>query len=263
MSANFRLHSILLFLASAATLTLTDCTCTVSDVFTPAEPITCELDAEQATRSFQVQEFSELLIAESWGTNCAITIEQGIKNSLSIQGPKNAVESVRLSYHGEQLTIQLDPCLSLEQPAFTVTLSVTDLRKINCLAEGVYLKGIGLVGQGSSPVLLISASQGATFELDATYSEINLTGSNRGKFVLSGSASTLMATLHKSSSLQAFDLVTAHAMIHNYSVKDADVKATESLHADIRDAGNIRYKGQPNITTEFAPDATGQVIDAN
>jgi hypothetical protein len=97
-------------------------------------------------------------------------------------------------------------------------------------------------------------------DLDVTYLEASI--NDVGNITLSGKADRVKYQIKDVGNIRAFDLETR---IAECSIKDAgeiNVTVTNELTAHTRDAGIIKYKGEPNIIRADIRDA-GQLIYAN
>ncbi|MCL2876231.1 MAG: DUF2807 domain-containing protein [Betaproteobacteria bacterium] len=115
-----------------------------------------------------------------------------------------------------------------------------------------------LIARGSGNIR-IGAFQGCTFELeqagsgeaivqDIAYGHIALTLSGTGNIDISGRGQTLTAKITGAGNIHAENLAVKQAATRITGAGDISINASQRLNNMTSGVGNVRYKGQPQIT---------------
>jgi len=107
--------------------------------------------------------------------------------------------------------------------------------------------------------LEIHLSSAGDLVLDVVADDINCRISSSGDARLSGTAGELDAHLSSAGDLYAYDLIVGKAKVSASSAGNARIHATEELNLKASSAGDIYYKGDPEIVHKSTSSA-GSII---
>jgi hypothetical protein len=171
----------------------------------------------------------------------------GIGNILLTQGPE---QSLRIETHEEifahltttvmdqTLSIDLNRCVGGPVDRLDIYITIPDIKQLS-------IEGVGsIIAQN-----------------DLTLDIVSIQIEGVGNIVLKGTANVLDIQSTGVGAVEAFDLTTNVCDVLIQGTGSVEVTVVDQLNATIEGAGNVYYRGNPNITSEIS--GTGSVIDAN
>jgi hypothetical protein len=218
-----------------------------------------------------------------------LTIQQGEKESITIQADDNLLPYITTDVNGDTLVIGMQPNINVN-PSKTIeyTLTVKSL-------SGVVLSGFGnitaeelngdaikmrLTGSGDINVNSVNAKEMSmqltgfgnitvneanvdrpTLELTGsgdmkvnqlTAQDLNLTISGFGNATLTGTTDEQTVRLTGSGNYKGGDLQSSSAAITISGFGDATVWAEDALNLNISGSGNVKYYGDPRMTQNIS-----------
>lgn len=186
--------------------------------------------------------------AVSFSSFGELTIQQGERESLSIEAEDNVLPEIRtevqsgtldIGYRGENGWARVRPTRPIR-----FTLTVKEL-------SGLTLSGAGSVGVNGLKTdqlrVTLSGAGGLSLEnLEATAVTCRLSGA--GSLETSGSANRLEAVVSGLGSYEGGDLQSETATVTISGTGSAVVWVTRQLNATISGLGSVQYYGQPEVT---------------
>jgi len=189
-----------------------------------------------------------------------LAITQGAEESLTITGDDNIVALIR--------TTVRDGVLRIDAGAANVGRPVVPLRYVLTVRnlDGLSLSGLGNIEmaslEGRNLALSLSGAGSLTIgNLAATDLAVTLSG--LGSANLSGEVNKQAVTVSGAGSYYAADLRSQAAAIQISGLGNAEVWAVETLSATISGAGNIQYKGSPQVVQQVNGLGRVTAIDAD
>lgn len=178
-----------------------------------------------------------------------LEITQGDEEALTITGDDNIVELIR--------TRVVDGVLHIDGGAANIGRTVVPLRYMLTVKnlDGISLSGLGNVRMtklaNDEVTLALSGAGALTVDaLTADTLSVNLSGV--GSANLGGAARRQVVNLSGAGSYYAGDLRTQTATVTIAGLGNAEIWAVETLNAEISGAGNIAYKGRPQVTPRIS-----------
>lgn len=178
-----------------------------------------------------------------------LEIKQGDEETLTITGDDNIVELIR--------TRVIDGVLHIDGGAANIGRTIVPLRYVLTVKtlDGIALSGLGNVTMArlanDDVALALSGAGALTVDaLSADTLSVNLSG--LGSANLGGAVRRQVVNLSGAGSYYAGDLRAQNATINISGLGNAEVWVVETLNADISGAGNIAYKGRPQVTQRIS-----------
>ena len=191
------------------------------------------------TRAFQVTSFSKLEVTGSF----TATVSVGNSESVSVRVDDNLVDSLDVRVSDDKLHIGLKVGTSVRNTTLEADVTVRSLESI----EGSGASSIVLSDElvADTMAVAVSGASRVSGSIAIGSGSINLSGASSA--VLSGSASTLDATVSGASHLDTKELTIRQLSIDLSGASEADVTVSGSLSASASGASTLRYAGSPTI----------------
>ena len=190
------------------------------------------------TEERQVSNFDGIKV--SCGIDVYIT--QGDREYLEVQADENLLDIIKTEVENNMLKVYTDKNISVAKSK-KVYLTYVNLNKIVISSAGD-VKAENTLNTDKLDIRLSSAGD---LRLDVVADEIYINVSSSGNAKLSGKTNYLKAGLSSAGDLNAFDLEAKVGDINVSSAGDAKVFITEEASFSSSSAGDIIYKGDPNI----------------
>lgn len=241
-----------------------------------------------------VAPFSAVVVASS--IEAEITLDPDQPQSVEVRGDDNIVPLVRASVSAGELVVDLPPSFGISpRLPLVVTIHAAALSALeardSATASADALEGgaVRIASSDSSEVTVGSVASGGSVSISARDSsssmigevaaqgrvavsaadssqiaasgiaaggEVTLESRDSSEVVLRGDAPALDADLSDSSRLDAEDLTVESVVIRASSSASADVCATGTLDAALRDSSSVRYGCDPESVTEHLEDSS-------
>ena len=190
------------------------------------------------TEERQVSNFDGIKV--SCGIDVYIT--QGDREYLEVQADENLLDIIKTEVENNMLKVYTDKNISVAKSK-KVYLTYVNLNKIVISSAGD-VKAENTLNTNKLDIRLSSAGD---LKLDVEADEIYINVSSSGNANLSGKINYLKVDLSSAGDLNAFDLEAKVGDINVSSAGDAKVFITEEASFSSSSAGDIIYKGDPNI----------------
>jgi hypothetical protein len=221
MKKNFRVYSVVIL--AAMVLALTACA-----------------TGPYQTRDEEVSGFNRISI-ETFGE---VIIEQGDKELLTIEAPRDFLRYITAEVEGSTLVISTRRgFVGTPVQRVTYTITVTELEEISLSGAGA-IKIIELE-TGDFSVNLSGAGSVEVDDLTAEGLDVSL--SSAGAIVIAGKAQSQSVNLSGVGSYEAGDLMTATADINLSGAGSAVVWVIDSLDVNVSGIGSVSYYGDPIV----------------
>lgn len=195
-----------------------------------------------------------------------VTIYQGSEQKVEVVAGKNIIESIKTSVEDGVLIIEdRNVCNFVRgyKHYIQVNITVPYLRNV----ENNSVANMTIDGSFKQDSIFVRAENSGNTYVYGSYKSISASSHGNGDIYLSGTCDMLFAYSFGTNFLQAFNLtVKNYIFVDNWSLGDCNVNASSPnllLEYHIADAGNIRYKGNPNIQGLIDEGAKGKVIKAD
>lgn len=180
-----------------------------------------------------------------------VTLVQGDREGVSLEGSGDALASIRTSTHGRVLTIRAAPAqrwwhmFPSGRAAPTVHVTVS-LRKLERLEASGVIKVTAASLRGDQ--LRLDLSGACELRLAGlALSQLSTDASGASKLELAGTVQRQFIDLSGAGSYRAGDLVSQTATIDVSGAGKALLNSSASLTVDISGAGTVEYLGDPTI----------------
>ena len=187
-----------------------------------------------------------------------LVLTQGNQPELRVEGQRNVLNVLHTQMVGRQLTIDFDRVRLGKHEPVKVYLTTPTLTSLGASGVAQVTSSSAWTGNqlrvetsGASNVTLTCQDMGSVFT----------TISGAGQVTLHGTADEQTVNLSGAGQLRAFDLTTQDADVTISGAGDASIRANKRLNAHISGGSKVRYKGQPQITSQVS--GAGKLIDAN
>jgi hypothetical protein len=178
----------------------------------------------------------------STSSSIDVILMQGDNISLAVEADENLHEYILTEVRNGTLHIYTD----------------ANIRKANEKRVHVTMKEINYIGTSSagdvlaltsikSDKLKMSASSAGDIKAEVFVRDLDVNGSSSGDITLSGETEFLNASLSSAGDLNAYNLKSVEADVSVSSAGDAEVWVTGKLRARASSAGDINYKGNPEM----------------
>ncbi|MBN1108607.1 MAG: DUF2807 domain-containing protein [Bacteroidales bacterium] len=181
-----------------------------------------------------------------------VILSQGDNSSLAVEADDNLHEYILTEVKNGTLHIYTDANIrDAEEKKVHVTMKEIDY--IGTSSAGDVL--------GITPLktakLKLSATSAGDVKVEVYAVEITANASSSGDITVTGEADILDANLSSAGDLNAFNLKVKDADVNVSSAGDADIFVTGRLVARASSAGDINYKGDPEIVDARSSSAGG------
>jgi len=181
-----------------------------------------------------------------------VYLSQGDKLSLAVEADENLHEYI--------LTEVKDGILNVYTE---VNIREAEMKKVYVTLRDISSLGTSSAGDmiGETPIrcenLKLSASSAGDIKIEVNAKNIDANISSSGDITLSGETDILEADLSSAGDLNAFNLKAREANVSVSSAGDADIFVSEKLTARASSAGDINYKGNPELVDSHSSSAGG------
>jgi hypothetical protein len=212
------------------------------------------------TQTFNVSNFDRVRL-DGFGD---VYIEQGDKESLSVQTDDNLLPYLDIKVSGNELQLSVKPNANLNpSKSITYNLTVKDLSAITLNGSGKFfvsplqsdLMDLAVNGSGDINIddlktsklsmALNGSGNIAIDKLSASSADASINGS--GNIKLAGEAPTQEISFNGSGNYMAGDLKSKSANINIPGSAEITVWVTDALKAHIDGSGTVRYYGKPTV----------------
>jgi hypothetical protein len=187
-----------------------------------------------------------------------LILTQGNQPELRVEGQRNVLNVLRTQVVGKQLAIDFDRVRLGKHEPVKVYLTTPTLTTLGVSSASQATSSSAWTGNqlrietsGASHVMLTCQEMGSVFT----------TISGASHVTLHGTANEQTVNLSGAGQLQASDLATQDANVTVSGAGEASIRVAMRLNARISGGSKVRYKGQPQITSQVS--GAGQLIDAN
>lgn len=231
------------------------------------------------TETVVVDEFTSINVV----TIGTVYLQEGTEQEIRVEGEQEILDRMEFSVVNGELIIDLYTCF---QGSYTFNLYIT-------IPEGRALEGVSASGyadlETTMPIevaenftidilgfgevifeaknenesLSLDIEDGGTAEIQFMTNTMEVNNSSSREAEISGTTTTLDASISDAGELNAFELEADSATIIASGSGDAEVTITgDDLEVDISGSGSVYYKGMPsNIQSRIS--GAGELIDAN
>lgn len=206
-----------------------------------------------AEESRDVRGFNSLKVSNGLD----VIISQNDNEHLNIEADENLLDHIKTEVSGNELRIFSDVNIRMAKSK-KIYLSYRYLRSVHVSSAGD-LKGQNKLKTDNLELRLSSAGD-LNLEVDAD--KIDISVSSSGDATLRGRTGFLKADLSSAGNLNAFDLEADKADISASSAADARVFVISEARFKASSAGDIVYRGNPNIL-EMNTSSGGDVSKRN
>jgi len=212
------------------------------------------------TQTFNVSNFDSVRL-DGFGD---VYIEQGDKESLSVQTDDNLFQYLDIKVSGNELRLSTKPNANLNpSKSITYKLTVKDLSGITLNGSGKFYvspiesDSMDIAVNGSGDINIDELATGKLSmnlngsgnividKLSASSTDASINGS--GDIKLAGEAPTQEISFNGSGNYLAGDLKSKSANINIPGSADITVWVTDALKAHIDGSGTVRYYGKPTV----------------
>ena len=175
-----------------------------------------------------------------------LTLTNDSLNFITIQGPKNLIDLIEINQKGYHTSIKNNnKCDFLRRKEeINIQYHYKDLKLVKLEGYGT-LTNNGEINHSIRIEALNSLST-IILKLNNDSNKIILqNGSSELK--LSGECNYFYIYDESFAPLKAFDLVAKKVHIHSNSISNSQINVLEELNAEIRNKGNVYYRGSPSI----------------
>ncbi len=194
---------------------------------------------------------------------------------LEISAQANILDEITTEVRGDLLEIDSDHCLR-DHKTIRIDLSLPMITALEVNGSGdafgldrfesdvlnLFVKGSGSIEFEADVRRLdidIDGSGNITLDTQAEEIETDIDGS--GDLFLSGSTLIHLIDINGSGDVLAFDTPTNESTIEITGSGDCQVRVSDELDVIIRGSGNVRYKGNPLVSTTIT--GSGRLINDN
>lgn len=200
-------------------------------------------------QSRDVSEFNQIKV----GSGIDVFLTQGDNQSLEVEADDNLQNWIKTEVSGKELHVFTEKSIRFAKTK-KVYVTCKNLERIDISSAGD-VTGMTPFKTDKLDIEMSSAGD-LKFEVEAT--EIDISISSAGNANLKGKTNVLKADLSSAGDLNAYDLVAKTGDISVSSAGNARVYITEEASFQSSSAGDIDYRGEPNIK-EIRTSSAGSV----
>lgn len=173
---------------------------------------------------------------------CEVTLLQGDKASLVINGDEDALEDVHVKVSGEKLEVY-NKSHHQHKDDVEITITIPDLKKLS-LSGVVDIKTPEMVRFDN---LKVEVSGVAVIDFSIKSKALELEASGVLTAEITGETTNLIIEISGVGKLDASELQSENCEVEVSGVAKASVNVNEKLDASVSGMGRISYKGRPVI----------------
>ena len=200
------------------------------------ESVTGNGDVTEETR--QIGDFNSIRVSNGFD----VFITEGDEIFLKVEADENLMEYIKTEVSGNELRIYSDVNIRMAKSK-KIYVGYKKLNEIHISSAGD-VKGENTLHTGNLRIKLSSAGD---LKLDVMAEKIDIDISSSGNANLQGKTNTLHADLSSAGDLYAFDLESEEAEVSVSSAGNARVFVTQKARFSCSSAGDIIYRGNPEI----------------
>ncbi len=200
------------------------------------ESVTGNGDVTEETRN--ISNFSSLRVSNGFD----VFITEGDEIYLRVEADENLMEYIKTEVTGDELKIYSDVNIHMAKSK-KIYVGYKKLKDIHISSAGD-VKGENTLHTDNLKIRLSSAGD---LKITTITDEIDIDISSSGNATLSGQTGYLHAGLSSAGDLNAFDLEAEKAHVSVSSAGDARVYVTREAHFNCSSAGDIVYRGNPEV----------------
>ena len=179
--------------------------------------------------------------------------------SLKIEAEDNLLPYIETYVDGSTLHVETKEDFWL-RPSREIRIYVSspDFESIHSFGSGDII-GQSKITDSSTLKLGVSGSADIKMDVDAPGVDAQINGS--GDIDLKGETKAFNGEIHGSGNVRAMDLKSEDATIRIYGSGDADLFASMKLDVHVGGSGDVRYKGNPQVSSSIAGSGRVKKID--
>jgi len=181
-----------------------------------------------------------------------VHVTRGTEQAVELEGQSNITALVTTEVRNGVWHINTSTCTTTDEP-FVVHIRIPRIERITIEGSGD-VTADSVFGAGST-VFTVKGS-GDLVARDLREQRLMVTVKGSGDVALYGTTGHLDADVHGSGSLRAAGLSAAHAEVAVQGSGDVELTPVEDLDATVMGSGNIRYRGQPKVTSRIQGSGT-------
>ncbi len=205
--------------------------------------ITGPVFAQTVTETFELEEFSEIGLAEPF----TVYLTQGPTQKVEVKGDKEVLDKIKRRVRGGEWSIDIDDkyCNKWRSERKEVRIYIT-IPEIN----GLSVAGSGEI-VGETPIetrkLNTSVAGSGDIRVDVKADNIHSSVAGSGAIKISGRADKIKQSIAGSGEIYAFDLEVKRAKVSIAGSGNAEISVSEELDASVVGSGDVYYKGNPSL----------------
>jgi phage shock protein PspC (stress-responsive transcriptional regulator) len=204
-------------------------------------------------REFSLRDFDRLNI----GSAFLVNVTQGDKYLVRISGDKDAIEDIRARVRDGELEVFYSNKFNIfdwpiNRKRVRVDITMPTLAGVHFHgASESYIQGFAN-NQHMADIVDVQVSGAAKSVMDIAAHKISADLNGAAELELKGRTDVLEAEVSSAARLRAFDLVAGEVEVDVSSSGLAEVHASDKLMAEASSAGQIRYRGEAEVTSEVS-----------
>ncbi|MFA6106329.1 MAG: DUF2807 domain-containing protein [Patescibacteria group bacterium] len=203
---------------------------------------------ETVTKNLELKDFNSVAALG----NYQVELKKGDDYSFKAEGFQKEIERMKTGVENNTLTINHEPrrkgicffCFDSEAVKLTITMPELISYQGDSLTR---LKTSGFTGE----TLKIELEDMARADMDVNYAKISVGNRDVSYLNLKGASTILEIALKDASRLNAFSFTTAEAEINLTDVSRAEINASQTIKASLRDASRLNYTGAAEIQSDI------------
>jgi hypothetical protein len=198
---------------------------------------------QEAEKEFAVTEFDRLEMGDAFNIN----VEQGNFFEVTVRGDRRNVDDLSVTKEGTTLVVRYDDNRNRRHDTY-ITITMPAITAVN-FSGASDSRISGFYDLASFSMYLSGAS---VSQLDVNVAQLDVVLSGASYLNIRGEGEGLDAKLSGASTLKAFHFPVTVADINASGASDAQVSASNTLHATASGASDIRYRGNPSVTADVS-----------
>jgi hypothetical protein len=182
----------------------------------------------------------------NWKGVGRLTIEQGDRESVTVEAPDRIIDTILTEVRGGELLIRHEwswkSITFIPGETIAVRVVAKEVREVKCAGAGT-ATGLNLKTEALSVELSGAGSLSIGVDVSALMAKV----SGAGSLTVSGQADRQEVTLSGVGSYKARQLQSREASVRVSGAGGAEVNVSERLEATINGVGAIRYLGNPEV----------------
>ncbi len=171
-----------------------------------------------------------------------VYLNTGDKVSLEIEADENLHNLITTEVHGGTLFISAEENI-YSAKSRKIHVSIPEIIEIKATSGSDVYSENTITGDH----LEIKSTSGADIKLRLNVKELKAEATSGADIILKGKALSFNATATSGSDIKAYDLIVVDCVARATSGADIKVNVTGKLNARANSAGDVKYKGNPQI----------------